>query len=188
MNMLKNGEHAPDFVMQDIEGKDIHLSAYAGKKVVLAFFRYATCPFCTMRFVRLTQEVQRYTEQGVEVIGVFESSPDYIKEYLGRRGLPFPVIPDPDGILYARYGVKRSMPGLILGMFRMPTLLRALFAKEYRMAKPDSSLTRIPADFLIGGDQTIVDAYYGNDIGDHIPFKRIDSFVEPVPKAALTEA
>lgn len=177
MKTLQVGDLAPDFTMSDLNGQPIHLASLRGKKVLLAFFRYATCPFCTMRFVRLSQECARYSAEGVEVIGVFESTPEYIKEYLSRRGLPFPIIPDPEGVLYELYGVQRSMPGLLLGMFRMPTLLRALFDPDYRMAVPDADVTRIPADFLLGPDQEIVDAYYGKDIGDHIPFKRIDAFV-----------
>ncbi len=178
MTILQAGDIAPDFTMPDLNGKPIHLAEFRGKKVLLVFFRYATCPFCTVRFVRLAQECARYVAEGIEVIGVFESSPEYIREYLSRRGLPFPIIPDPEGVLYEQYGVKHSMTGMLFGMFRMPTLLRALFDPEYRMAKPDGSMTRIPADFLIDSDQVIADAYYGSDIGDHIPFKRIDAFAE----------
>ena len=178
MNKLQSGQPAPDFTMPDMEGNDIRLANYRGKKVLLTFFRYATCPFCTIRFARMSQEMQHFSDMGIEIIGVFESSPEYIERYLSRRGLPFPVIADPEGVLYARYGVEKSFTGLLFGMFRMPTLLRALFDSEYRMAKADGSLTRIPADFLIGEDQSIGDAYFGSDIGDHIPFKRIDQFAE----------
>jgi hypothetical protein len=130
--------------------------------------------------VRLVQEAGRYSAQGIQMIAVFESSAEYIREYLYRRGLPFPVIPDPEGTLYALYGVTNSVPGLMVGMLRMPTLLRAFFSPGYRMALPDGSVTRIPADFLIGPDQTIADAHYGKDIGDHMAFRRIDRFAEQV--------
>lgn len=176
MTILKKGDTAPDFTMQDLNGKPIQLADFRGRKVLLVFFRYATCPFCTVRFVRLSQESARYNAEGIEIIGVFESESDYIREYLSKRGLPFPIISDPGGVLYELYGVERSMTGLLIGMLRIPTLLRALFDPEYRLAVPDGSVSRIPADFLIGPDQIIVDAYYGKDIGDHIPFKRIDAF------------
>lgn len=178
MNILQNGDYAPDFDMPDLDGNPIRLSDYRGKKVLLVFFRYATCPFCTVRFVRLTQEVQHYAAQGIQIIGVFESSRDYIRQYLSRRGIPFPVIPDPEGKLYTSYGVKKSLVGTMIGMFRIFSLLRAMLDPDYKMAVPDSSIMRIPADFLIGPAQTIVDVYYGSDIGDHIPFRRIDQFAE----------
>ena len=186
MSTLNVGDLAPDFTMTDLDGSEIHLYDYHGKKILLCFFRYATCPFCTIRYVRLTQEAERYAKQGIQVIGVFESSAEYIKKYLGSRGLAFPIIPDPEGKLYRQYGVKKSLPGLMFGMFRMPTLLRALFDPEYHMAKPDSSMTRIPADFLISTDKSIAETYYGSDIGDHIPFKRIDKFAEQEPSIQLS--
>lgn len=188
MTTLNIGDLAPDFTMRDMSGSDIRLYDFKGKKILLCFFRYATCPFCTVRFVRLSQEVERYAKQGIQIVGVFESSEEYIQKYLGSRGLTFPIIPDPTGELYRQYGVKKSLPGIMIGMFRMPALLRALFDREYRMAKPDGSISRIPADFLINADKSIADTYYGSDIGDHIPFKRIDKFAEQDLTGQLSRA
>lgn len=176
MEILQRGDAAPDFSMQDMTGTTIRLADYRGRKVLLCFFRFATCPFCTVRFVRLAQEAERYAAMGLEIVAIFESSREYIQEYLGRRPLPFPVIPDPEGVLYAEYGVKKSMSGLLFGMLRMPTLLRALFDPQFRMGKPDSNILRIPADFLIDSDGTVQERFYGRDIGDHMPFRRIDDF------------
>lgn len=36
----------------------------------------------------------------------------------------------------------------------------------------------LPADFLIDENGYIVEAYYGQDIGDHIPFERIENFLK----------
>lgn len=184
MQQLQQGDKAPDFTMRDLNGVDFSLSEYRGKKVLLTFFRFATCPFCTVRFARLAQEVGQHRLAGVEVIGVFESSADYILQYLGNRGLPFRIVADPNSLLYARFGLEKSMLGLLLGMFRLPTLMRAMFDKKYRMAKPDASLSRIPADFLIGADQVIECAYYGRDIGDHLPFHLIEKFANQLSHAA----
>ncbi|MEJ2452323.1 MAG: redoxin domain-containing protein [Gammaproteobacteria bacterium] len=186
MSSLKIGEPVLDFIKQDVNGKPIRLTDYRGRKVLLSFFRFASCPFCTVRFVRLANEVQHYAEAGLDIIGVFESSADYIHKYIGRRGLPFPVIADPEGELYSLYGVKKSIPGMMLGMLRMPTLLRALFDRAYKMGVPDASIMRIPADFLIEPDMTIGHTYYGSDIGDHVPFKTIEKFIEkPARRASL---
>lgn len=180
MPTLHQNDRAPDFTAFDVDGRPVRLADYRGHKVLLTFFRYATCPFCTVRFMRLAREAAQYSDRGLRIIGVFESSADYIREYvyLYRRGLPFPVIPDPRGDLYALYGARKSWLGLMLGMFRIPTLMRALFTPTYHMAAPDGSLSRIPADFLIRPDQLITEAYYGNDIGDHIPFRHINRFTE----------
>lgn len=185
MSKLSPGQTAPEFSMFDIDGKGVRLSDYRGKKVLLSFFHFATCPFCTVRFLRLAQEAERYSAMGLEVIAVFESSQDYLTEYLGRRALPFPIVPDPFGVTHTQYGVKKSMLAVLLGMLRLPSIFKALLDPEYRLGKPDGSISRIPADFLIGQDGRVADCYYGSDIGDHIPFKRIDDFItEGVGEAA----
>ena len=42
--MLEVGTNAPDFTLPDQDGKDVSLSDYAGKKVVLWFFPKASTP------------------------------------------------------------------------------------------------------------------------------------------------
>ncbi len=42
--MLSLGEKAPDFNVESHEGKDISLSQYAGKKVILWFYPKADTP------------------------------------------------------------------------------------------------------------------------------------------------
>ena len=41
----------------------------------------------------------------------------------------------------------------------------------------DGSKTRIPGDFLIDENGIVADAFYGADIGDHIPFERVEHFL-----------
>jgi hypothetical protein len=36
----------------------------------------------------------------------------------------------------------------------------------------------VPADFLIGPDLTVQVAYYGNDIGDHLPLEKINEWLD----------
>jgi hypothetical protein len=74
-------------------------------------------------------------------------------------------------------------------MLRLPTLIKALFDHPlFKIAKPDNSIRRMTADFLIDANGIIADSYYGTDLGDHIPFKRIDNFLlEPTVRGIVTE-
>ena len=178
MSTIHVGDVAPDFTKSDLFGNVVKLSDYRGKRVILCFFRFATCPFCTVRYARMLQEAERFASADVQVIAVFESHADYIKKYLSKRGMPFPVIADPEGELYRLYALKRSFWGFLIGMMRINAVIKALLDKHYRMAIPDADMLRIPADFLIDAEQIVVDGYYGRDIGDHIPFRDIDAFVD----------
>lgn len=60
---------APDFVLKDIEGKDIQLSRYKGKMVVLEF--WATwCPPCKATIPELIAVQDKYAGKGLVVLGV----------------------------------------------------------------------------------------------------------------------
>lgn len=177
MNHVSIGDQAPDFEVNDIYNNTVKLSSYKGEKVLLVFFRFASCPLCTVRFMQLVQDCKKYQAQGIRVIAVFESSADYIKTYItNSQSVPFSIIPDLEGRLYKLYGVKKSFLGMMLGMFRVVKMFKGLVARAFKMGRPDGSVMRVPADFLIDEFQRIVDSYYGTDIGDHIPMKRIRAF------------
>ncbi|MFI5293717.1 MAG: peroxiredoxin family protein [Thermodesulfovibrionales bacterium] len=60
---------APDFVLKDIEGKDIQLSRFKGKMVVLEF--WATwCPPCKATIPELIAMQEKYAGKGLVVLGI----------------------------------------------------------------------------------------------------------------------
>ncbi|MFQ5550207.1 MAG: hypothetical protein ACE5FJ_03105 [Gemmatimonadales bacterium] len=99
-------------------------------------------------------------------MAVFESPPDSIRKRVGKQDAPFPIVGDPGRVLYRKYRVEASLAGLIVGTFR-PSMLRA-FAKGFLPGKIDSTVTHMPADFLIDEEGVIRVAHYGRDIGDHL--------------------
>ncbi|MFQ3213478.1 MAG: peroxiredoxin Q/BCP, partial [Marivirga sp.] len=46
---LDNTLTAPLFNRKDIFGRTINLEEYKDKKLLIAFFRHAGCPFCNLR-------------------------------------------------------------------------------------------------------------------------------------------
>lgn len=179
MKDLQPGDKALDFKTQDIDDNPIQLSDFIGKKTLLCFFRFASCPLCTVRFSQILQNYPEYRNRGLNVLAVFESSPEYIHRYVSsKKKVPFPIIADLEGDLYKLYNVKKSVTGTMRGMLRMFTMIKGMLDPDYEMGKPDGSVTRVPADFLISPLLTIHDSYYGKDIGDHIPLKRIDEFIK----------
>ena len=42
------GDKAPEFVLKDQSQRDVKLSGFRGKKVLLAFFPFAFSPVCTV--------------------------------------------------------------------------------------------------------------------------------------------
>ncbi len=75
---------------------------------------------------------------------------------------------DAKSIYYQKYGLEKSLWGVFKGMFlRIPTVIKGMMM-GYLPTSIDSSLTRMPADFLIDEEGKIKIAYYGSDEGDHL--------------------
>ena len=64
---LKDKDEAIDFEATDYLGNKIQLFGYAEKKVLLTFFRAASCPFCNMRVNELITNYSKFEENEIGV-------------------------------------------------------------------------------------------------------------------------
>lgn len=172
---LKVGDQAPYFEMIDARGDLIHLNQYKGRKVLVAFFRYAGCPVCNFRLNDLIENYESIQSKGYSIIAVYESDNIVLKEYLSVTAVPFPVIGDPQLALYQKYGLEKSLWKVFLSVFRKQTKEakkkgNALFRSKI---KRDGYFTRLPADFIIDAHGRITAVHYGLTIGDHLPLQEI---------------
>jgi len=164
-----------DFRTKDIYGNDFRLSNLIGKRVMLAFFRDAACPFCNYRIYELTQKHQEWKAAGMEVVVVFTDTKEQVRELVAKRPRPFTMICDPKLKLYNRYGVEKSWPALLKAiLFNAPEIIRGFL----KGAKPTNNphMSVVPADFLIEVDGKVVDLWYGKNTADHMPFDRLLEF------------
>lgn len=178
---LTSGTPAPQFETEDIFGAPIALKNYAGKGVLLAFFRFGACALCNLQVHRLIQKYPDWQKAGLEILAVFESPRESVREYVGKQDAPFSIIADPDAKLYDLYGLESSQEKVMApveGTWR-EELIREASSIGYPLQKEEgSNFFRLPADFLIGPDQRIVTAFYTDVIGQHISFEEIDTFLK----------
>ena len=171
---LVPGDMAPHFQVQDMEGRPIRLGDYGGRWLLLSFYRYASCPLCNLRIHTLSQQRAAWQAQGMDMLAVFQSPQEKMLQYVGRQQAPFPLIPDAGQRLYALYGVKCSVIGFLKAwMTRLPEITRSVLRLGYFPGSVEGGIHRIPADFVINPQGRITEAYYGRDIGDHLPVERV---------------
>ena len=165
-----------DFKAKDVYGNPMQLSQLGGKKVLLAFFRDAACPFCNLRLYELTNRHEEFQQAGMEIIAVFSSPAEEVKAFVDRHPRPFTLLADPDLALYNQYGVEHSMMAMFKAMlFRLPRIIGGLM----KGAQPNSKnphMKLVPADFLISEQGEVVESWYGRNTSDHIPMKRLQAF------------
>jgi peroxiredoxin len=103
----KNGSLAPDFQLQSLDGKQVRLSDYRGKAVLLNFWatRCAPCKIEMPWFVDLQKQ---YASQGLQVIGVAmdDSGPDAIAKFAKQMAVNYPVLIGKESVGDAYGGVE----------------------------------------------------------------------------------
>ncbi|HEX7368903.1 MAG TPA: peroxiredoxin-like family protein [Rhodanobacteraceae bacterium] len=172
---LKSPTHAPWLTLKDIHGQPVAIGGASGRRTLLCFFRDAACPFCNFRIYELTQHHASLSSLGLDIIAVFTSTPEEVRRFVARKPRPFTVIADPTSSAHKAYGIERSSWRKWKGVLtRLPTLLKGL--RIVGLAGLNTT-NLMPADFLIDEDGKIVEAYYGGDAGDRIPFERVELFI-----------
>lgn len=106
----KDRKAAPDFALTDANGKQIKLSDYRGKVVLLNF--WATwCGPCTVEIPWFIEFEQQYRSQGFEVLGVSmdEDGWSVVKPYIAEHKLNYRVLLGNDSVSQL-YGGVESLP------------------------------------------------------------------------------
>lgn len=166
-----------DFDTIDIYGQKIKLSDYKGKKVMLAFFRDAACPFCNLRVYELTQKYKTWEDKDFEIIAVFSSPAEDVRRFVGKHPRPFRMISDTDLSIYNLYGVEHSTTALFKALiFKFNRIIKGMLKGGYPQPNPNVKL--VPADFLINQTGSIEHIWYGRDTSDHMPMKDVDQFFQ----------
>jgi thioredoxin-dependent peroxiredoxin len=178
---IQPGTPAPVFQAEDIHGNPLTLAGYAGKILLLSFFRNGACTLCNLRVHRLIERYGAYRERGLEIVAVFESPRESMLQYVGQQAAPFPLIADPQALLYQLYQVETSEDKIAATMAMPETQqhVAAAAAAGFPLTQePGSNFHRIPADFLIGPDLLIQRAHYAQHLTDHLPFEAIEGFLD----------
>ena len=108
------GTSAPDFHLQDQNGKWHTLDEYAGKWVVLYFYPKDGTPGCTKEVCKFRDEIAKVRAAGAEVLGVSVDDVGSHEEFARSTRCPFPLLADSDKSTAKAYGVLTSKFGFTL--------------------------------------------------------------------------
>ncbi len=96
------GGRLPDFTAQLPDGTKVSLASLAGKPLWLTFGA-SWCPDCRSEAPDVQAVYQKYKDQGLQLVAIFEESGADITAYSGRAGLTFPILVDENGVLRNAY-------------------------------------------------------------------------------------
>ncbi|AMQ20871.1 TlpA disulfide reductase family protein [Geobacillus sp. JS12] len=103
---LEVGNRAPDFALRTLNGEEVRLSDFRGKKVIVNI--WATwCPPCRAEMPDMQAFYEEYKNQGVEIVAVnltkSEKNSEQVTRFIETYGITFTVVLDEKGEVSQRY-------------------------------------------------------------------------------------
>ena len=113
--MLNIGDKVPDFLGKDEEGRELRVSDFVGKKLVIYFYPKDSTPGCTAEACSLRDGLDDLVAAGYAVVGVSADSESSHKRFKAKQMLNFPLIADTDKALIKQFGAwgEKKMAGRV---------------------------------------------------------------------------
>lgn len=112
---LAVGETAPDFALQDQNGKTVKRSSIK-KPLVVYFYPADSTPGCTVQAQTFDERIQQIRkEYGAEVVGISGQDVESKQKFAEELGLSFSILADEGDAVRKEFGVPRAAFGLFPG-------------------------------------------------------------------------
>ena len=124
--MLEVGIKAPDFELEDQNGKIHTLSEFKGKRVILYFYSKDNTSGCTKQACGFGELYPQFTEKGAVVIGISKDSAESHRKFAEKYSLPFVLLSDPELKAITAYDVwkeKMNYGKPVMGVVRTTYLI-----------------------------------------------------------------
>ena len=103
--MLAVGEKFPELLGLDQDGREVKLSDFSGKKLVVYFYPKDNTSGCTAEACNLRDHYAALKQAGYEVIGVSKDGAASHRKFIEKQSLPFSLIADTETTLNQEAGV-----------------------------------------------------------------------------------
>lgn len=148
--MLEKGTKAPEFTLLDKDGKEVSLSDFAGKKVVLYFYPRDNTPGCTRQACAFAGAYNDFKSIDAVVIGISKDSVASHLKFAQKYELPFVLLSDPELQAIKAYDVwqeKKNYGKVSMGVVRSTYVIdeKGIIEKVMPKVKPDTNAAEILA-------------------------------------------
>jgi peroxiredoxin Q/BCP len=142
------GTTAPNFRLQDQNGKWHTLEDYRGKWVALYFYPKDQTPGCTTQACDFRDNIFAFRDIGAVILGVSVDDVASHKAFAEKHGLPFTLLADSSKQTAKAYGVLAKLFG-VMEVARRETFLldpQGKVAKRYLDVEPEGHSTMVIRD------------------------------------------
>lgn len=123
---LAPGDTAPSFSLIDDTSTTVTLDSFRGRRVLLYFYPRANTPGCTTEACDFRDNLARFNDSGIAVVGISPDSPEKLASFRDKYGLTFTLLSDPDKQVmqaYGAFGEKKNYGKVIQGVIRSTFLI-----------------------------------------------------------------
>ena len=123
---LEVGQMAPDFSLEDQNGKKVSLKDFRGQNVVVYFYPKAMTPGCTVQACGLRDSHSKLKAANVVVLGISADPFKKLKQFEDKDKLNFSLLSDLDHKVceaYGSWGLKKFMGREYMGIMRQSFLI-----------------------------------------------------------------
>lgn len=101
---LQIGDQAPDFKLFSSELKEVSVSDYKGRKLVVHFFPMAFTGVCTAQLCTMRDSFGYYEGMNADVVGISVDSPFTLAKFKEDQAYQFPLLSDFNKEISKAYG------------------------------------------------------------------------------------
>lgn len=146
--MVEAGKKAPDFALPDADGKQVSLSDFLGKNVVLYFYPKDNTPGCTKEAVAFRDSIKTIEDKNAVVIGISLDDEASHRKFIEKYNLPFILLSDKEAKISTEYGVykEKNMYGKKkMGIERSTFIIdsKGIVRKIFRRVKVDGHVDQV---------------------------------------------
>ena len=105
---LQPGSAAPQFKLVSSDLKEVSLSDFKGKKVILHFFPFAFTGVCTTQLCTMRDNFGYYDGLNAQILGISVDSPFTLAKFKEENNYPFPLLSDFNKEASTAYGALYS--------------------------------------------------------------------------------
>ncbi|HVB98677.1 MAG TPA: peroxiredoxin [Candidatus Dormibacteraeota bacterium] len=111
---IEVGQAAPEFTLKDQNQKDVRLSDFRGKNVVIVFYPLDWSPVCTNEHACFVDELKRFENLNAQILGLSVDSVWSHKAWAEKLGIGYPLLADfqPRGSVADKFGLYLSDKGI----------------------------------------------------------------------------
>ncbi|CAE6765257.1 Thiol-disulfide oxidoreductase ResA [Paraburkholderia domus] len=148
---LKAGDVAPEFTLNDPEGKPVSsVDLLKQGALVISFYRGVWCPYCNLELTALEEALPSFKAEGASLIAISPQNAVNSRKSVRTNKLNFPILSDTHNDVAAAFGIRFALPDYLVDLYKSLKNDLPAFNGD------DSWTLPMPARYVVGQDGTIL--------------------------------